>query len=229
MPEGYRRGPDRAGGAAAGARAAARRADGPGGGRGRRVVAVAAAVVVARSGRWPWRTRRSRWRPGWAWRSRWQRVVAVAARVGLAVVAAVQGGPAVAAPAVVAAVRRRRRAWGPGGPGSAVGPVLGGDSLMLSPKRVEFRKQHRGRMPGSRRAVEVQFGEYGLKALDRGWVTNRQIEAARIAMTRKIKRGGKVWINIFPDKPYTKKPAETRAGFGTARPKAGSPWSSRAA
>jgi large subunit ribosomal protein L16 len=78
---------------------------------------------------------------------------------------------------------------------------------MLSPKRVKFRKQHRGRRAGfSRGQQTVEFGEYGLKALENGWLTNRQIEAARIAMTRKIKRGGKVWINVFPDKPFTKKP-----------------------
>jgi ribosomal protein L16 len=86
---------------------------------------------------------------------------------------------------------------------------------MLSPKRVKHRKQHRGRKPGfSRGQTKVQFGEYGIKALDAGWLTNRQIEAARIAMTRKIKRGGKVWINVYPDKPVTKKPAETRMGSG---------------
>jgi large subunit ribosomal protein L16 len=90
---------------------------------------------------------------------------------------------------------------------------------MLAPKRVKFRKQHRGRMHGtSRGQVEVQFGEYGLKAIDGAWITNRQIEAARIAMTRKIRRGGKVWINIFPDKSYTKKPAETRMGSGKGSP-----------
>ena len=90
---------------------------------------------------------------------------------------------------------------------------------MLSPKRVKHRKQHRGRMHGlSRGGVEIGFGEYGLKALEHGWITNRQIEAARIAMTRKIKRGGKVWINVFPDKPYTKKPAETRMGKGKGSP-----------
>src|SRR3954451_5997248 len=90
---------------------------------------------------------------------------------------------------------------------------------MLSPKRVKHRKQHRGRMPGfAKGGTEVSFGEYGLKAIDRGWVTNRQIEAARIAMTRKIKRGGKVWINIFPDKPVTAKPAETRMGSGKGSP-----------
>ena len=90
---------------------------------------------------------------------------------------------------------------------------------MLSPKRVKHRKQHRGRMPGfAKGGTEVSFGEYGLKAIDRGWVTNRQIEAARIAMTRKIKRGGKVWINIFPDKPVTEKPAETRMGSGKGSP-----------
>src|SRR6059036_264305 len=90
---------------------------------------------------------------------------------------------------------------------------------MLSPKRVKHRKQHRGRMPGmSKGGTRVEFGEYGLKAIDRGWITNRQIEAARIAMTRKIKRGGKVWINVFPDKSFTKKPAETRMGSGKGSP-----------
>ena len=90
---------------------------------------------------------------------------------------------------------------------------------MLMPKKVKYRKQQRGRMAGKAwRGSDVSFGDYGLKALDRDWVTNRQIEAARIAMTRKIKRGGKVWINIFPDKPYTKKPAETRMGSGKGSP-----------
>ena len=90
---------------------------------------------------------------------------------------------------------------------------------MLMPKRVKHRKQHRGRRAGnSRGGTTVQFGEYGLKTLERGWITNRQLEAARIAMTRKIKRGGKVWINIFPDKPVTQKPAETRMGSGKGNP-----------
>jgi large subunit ribosomal protein L16 len=90
---------------------------------------------------------------------------------------------------------------------------------MLSPKRVKFRKQHRGRRAGlSRGQQRVEFGEYGLKSLEAGWLTNRQIEAARIAMTRKIKRGGKVWINLFPDKPVTQKPAETRMGSGKGSP-----------
>ncbi len=90
---------------------------------------------------------------------------------------------------------------------------------MLMPKRVKYRKQQRGRMRGYAKAgTKVEFGEYGLKALERGWITNRQIEAARVAMTRKIKRGGKVWINIFPDKPFTKKPAETRMGSGKGNP-----------
>ncbi|HEV7363387.1 MAG TPA: 50S ribosomal protein L16, partial [Solirubrobacteraceae bacterium] len=81
------------------------------------------------------------------------------------------------------------------------------------------RKHHRGRMRGNARGgVRVQFGDYGLKALERGWISNRQIEAARIAMTRKIKRGGKVWINIYPDKPVTQKPAETRMGSGKGNP-----------
>src|ERR671932_1450675 len=90
---------------------------------------------------------------------------------------------------------------------------------MLTPKRVKHRKQHRGRMPGNAKGgTRVEFGEYGRKSLDRGWITNRQIEAARIAMTRKIKRGGKVWINTFPHKPVTKKPAETRMGSGKGSP-----------
>src|SRR5438094_103981 len=86
---------------------------------------------------------------------------------------------------------------------------------MLLPKRTKFRKQHRGRMAGnSTRGNTVAFGDYGLMALDAGWVTSRQIEAARIAMTRHIKRGGKVWIRLFPDKPIIKKPLETRMGKG---------------
>jgi large subunit ribosomal protein L16 len=90
---------------------------------------------------------------------------------------------------------------------------------MLLPKKTKFRKHHRGRREGvSKGQTAVQFGEYGLKSLEAGWLTNRQIEAARIAMTRKIKRGGKVWINVFPDKPYTKKPAETRMGSGKGSP-----------
>jgi len=90
---------------------------------------------------------------------------------------------------------------------------------MLMPKRVRYRKQMRGRMRGySKGGNSVDFGEYGLKAVERGWITNRQIEAARVAMTRKIKRGGKVWINIFPDKPITSKPAETRMGSGKGNP-----------
>ena len=90
---------------------------------------------------------------------------------------------------------------------------------MLMPKRVKYRKQMRGRMRGySKGGTSVAFGEYGLKAMERGWITNRQIEAARVAMTRKIKRGGKVWINVFPDKPVTSKPAETRMGSGKGNP-----------
>jgi large subunit ribosomal protein L16 len=90
---------------------------------------------------------------------------------------------------------------------------------MLMPKKTKFRKVHRGRRRGyASGQTAVQFGDYGLKALDAGWITNRQIEAARIAMTRKIKRGGKVWINVFPDKAYTKKPAETRMGSGKGSP-----------
>ncbi|MCX5802531.1 MAG: 50S ribosomal protein L16 [Proteobacteria bacterium] len=86
---------------------------------------------------------------------------------------------------------------------------------MLAPKRVKYRKQQKGRMRGvSNRGNVVSFGDYGLQALECGWVTARQIEAARIALTRYVKRTGKVWIRIFPDKPITKKPAETRMGKG---------------
>ena len=90
---------------------------------------------------------------------------------------------------------------------------------MLMPRKVKHRKTHRGRTKGpSKGGTEVVFGEYGIQALEPGWVTARQIEAARIAMTRHIKRGGKVWINIFPDKPVTAKPAETRMGSGKGSP-----------
>ena len=90
---------------------------------------------------------------------------------------------------------------------------------MLLPKKTKYRKYQRGRRRGtSKGQTTVSAGDYGLKALEAGWVTNRQIEAARIAMTRKIKRGGKVWINIFPDKPFTQKPAETRMGSGKGNP-----------
>jgi large subunit ribosomal protein L16 len=90
---------------------------------------------------------------------------------------------------------------------------------MLSPKRAKFRKMFKGRMTGlSRRGNEVSFGHFGLMALEPGWVSARQIEAARVALTRHIKRGGKVWIRIFPDKPITKKPAETRMGKGKGSP-----------
>ena len=90
---------------------------------------------------------------------------------------------------------------------------------MMMPKKVKFRKQQRGRMTGKAwRGSDVSFGEFGLKAMSCGWITDRQIEAARIAMTRSIKRGGKVWIRLFPDKPITKKPAETRMGKGKGAP-----------
>jgi large subunit ribosomal protein L16 len=90
---------------------------------------------------------------------------------------------------------------------------------MLMPKRVKYRKMQRGRMKGKAyRGSTVAFGEYGLKALQPGWITNRQIEAARVALTRHVKRSGKVWIRIFPDKPITKKPAETRMGKGKGVP-----------
>ncbi|HET8655056.1 MAG TPA: 50S ribosomal protein L16 [Longimicrobiaceae bacterium] len=90
---------------------------------------------------------------------------------------------------------------------------------MLAPKRVKYRKQMKGRNRGNAtRGNYVAFGEYGLQTLDHAWITNRSIEAARIAMTRHIKRGGKVWIRIFPDKPYTKKPLEVRMGKGKGNP-----------
>ena len=90
---------------------------------------------------------------------------------------------------------------------------------MLMPKRVKYRKQQRGRMRGKAyRGSSVTFGEYGLQALEPAWVTNRQLEAARVAITRSIKRGGKMWIRVFPDKPVTKKPAETRMGKGKGAP-----------
>ena len=90
---------------------------------------------------------------------------------------------------------------------------------MLSPKRVKFRKTFKGRTKGiASRGIAVSFGEFAIKTLDPGWITNRQIEAARVAMTREMKRGGKVWIRIFPDKPISKKPAETRMGKGKGNP-----------
>ena len=90
---------------------------------------------------------------------------------------------------------------------------------MLMPKKVKHRKTHRGRTSGnSKGATELNHGQYGIQALEPGWITARQIEASRIAMTRHIKRGGKVWINIFPDRPLTKKPAETRMGSGKGSP-----------
>ncbi len=92
---------------------------------------------------------------------------------------------------------------------------------MLAPKRVKHRKTHKGRMRGQAyRGSKVSFGEFGLQALEPTWITNRQIESARVAITRHIKRGGKVWIRIFPDKPITQKPAETRMGKGKGNPEA---------
>src|SRR5215468_8325189 len=90
---------------------------------------------------------------------------------------------------------------------------------MLMPRKVKHRKQNRGRMTGAAKGgTAITFGEYGIQALEPGWITAREIEAARIAMTRKIKRGGKVWINVFPDKSVTQKPAETRMGSGKGNP-----------
>ena len=92
-------------------------------------------------------------------------------------------------------------------------------AAMLMPKRVKYRKTQRGRMKGlAKGGKKLLFGEYGLQALEPGWITSKQIEAARVALTRFIKRGGKVWINIFPHKPYTKQPAETRMGGGKGAP-----------
>ncbi|MDE2796108.1 MAG: 50S ribosomal protein L16 [Gemmatimonadota bacterium] len=90
---------------------------------------------------------------------------------------------------------------------------------MLAPKRIRRRKTHKGKMRGKAyRGNKVSFGDYGLQALEASWITNRQIESARVAITRHVKRGGKVWIRIFPDKPVTKKPAETRMGKGKGNP-----------
>ena len=90
---------------------------------------------------------------------------------------------------------------------------------MLSPKKVKFRKQQKGKMRGTaRRGATLNFGEFGLQAVDCGYISSKQIEAARIAMTRHVKRGGKIWIRIFPDKPVTKKPAEVRMGKGKGAP-----------
>jgi large subunit ribosomal protein L16 len=90
---------------------------------------------------------------------------------------------------------------------------------MLMPKKTKFRKQQRGRMNGlALRGSSISFGQYGLQALEPAWITSRQIEAARIAMTRHVRRGGKIWIRVFPDKPVSKKPAETRMGKGKAAP-----------
>jgi large subunit ribosomal protein L16 len=90
---------------------------------------------------------------------------------------------------------------------------------MLQPKRVKYRKQQRGRMKGvAFRGASLAFGEFGLKAMEPAWITNRQLEAGRVALTRAVKRGGKIWIRVFPDKPFTKKPAETRMGKGKGNP-----------
>ena len=90
---------------------------------------------------------------------------------------------------------------------------------MLMPKRVKYRKKQRGKMKGNAQSGNyIAFGKYGLKAMESGWITSRQIEATRVAITRHVKRGGKVWIRIFPDKPVTKKPAETRMGKGKGSP-----------
>ena len=101
---------------------------------------------------------------------------------------------------------------------------------MLSPKKIKWRKQQKGKMRGvSKGATTVAFGEYGLQALSCGFVTSRQIEAARIAISRHVKRGGKLYIRVFPDKPISKKPAETRMGKGKGNPGSGWPWCGRGA
>ena len=101
---------------------------------------------------------------------------------------------------------------------------------MLLPKRVKYRRVHRGRLKGkATRGNTVTYGQFGLQATEPAWITSNQIEAARVAMTRYTKRGGKVWIKIFPDKPVTEKPAETRMGSGKGSPSTGWPWSSPAA
>ena len=90
---------------------------------------------------------------------------------------------------------------------------------MLQPKRVKYRKAQRGRMKGiALRGSSLAFGDYGLKAMEPAWITNRQLEAGRVALTRAVKRGGRIWIRVFPDKPFTKKPAETRMGKGKGNP-----------
>ena len=114
---------------------------------------------------------------------------------------------------------RRDRAPHPSAPRGAEVPRRQRGLTMLMPRKVKHRKQQRGRMSGiAKGGTKVTFGDYGIQALEPGWITNRQIEAARIAMTRYIKRGGKVWITIFPDKPVTQKPAETRMGSGKGNP-----------
>ena len=189
--------------------------------------------------RWPWR--RSRWR--WRWRRSWPRRSRRRSRSGWSG----RRWRTSRRRWRTWSGWSRRRSPGGGGGGGGGGRPVGRRSrprrsgrrwrtsrwrrrwqppelrrrrqLMLAPKRVKHRKVHRGRRRGlSRGQTKVQFGEYGLKALDAGWLTNRQIEAARIAMTRKIKRGGKVWINVYPDKSFTKKPAETRMGSGKGSP-----------
>jgi large subunit ribosomal protein L16 len=91
--------------------------------------------------------------------------------------------------------------------------------MAMMPSRVKFRKMHRGRRRGiATQGERISFGEFGLKSLDRGWLTSHQIEAARVALTRHVKRGGKIWMRVFPDKPYSKKPAETRMGKGKGEP-----------
>src|SRR5262249_51317258 len=101
--------------------------------------------------------------------------------------------------------------------------------FMLMPKKVKYRKQQRGRMTGKAwRGSELSFGDYGLKVLEPGWITDRQIEASRVAMTRFIKRGGEIWVRLFRNKPVPKKPAETRMGKGKGAPIIGWRWSSRA-
>src|SRR5690606_1919725 len=121
------------------------------------------------------------------------------------------------------ASRRSPRQWGPRAPWRPrrrrAGSSRGGGLRMLIPRKVKYRKQHHpGRSGQATGGTKVTFGDYGIQAITPAYVTNRQIESARIAMTRHIKRGGKVWINIYPDRPLTKKPAETRMGSGKGSP-----------
>ena len=195
-----RRGPGGGGGGGGGGRGRGGGAGGGGGG----------GVGRRWRRRWP-RSRRRRWR--WVrrwWRRSRRRPGPGPDRPQAASRRAAQDRRGSAASRRAGLQRRRAGARGYG---------RGGSGLMLLPRKTKYRKQQRGRRAGPTKGhAQVQFGEYGLKVLEAGWITNRQIEAARIAMTRKIRRGGKVWITVFPDKPVTQKPLETRMGSGKGSP-----------